>query len=76
MTQSGGLTNAIIRMARVEVALVGSCPCSSAGTRTCPAGQAPVVGAGGLLGCGRGSARAGGRVLAGSGVQFRMGVGE
>ncbi|KAJ7998944.1 hypothetical protein DPEC_G00210250 [Dallia pectoralis] len=44
LTQSGGLTNAIIRMAGVEVAVVGSCPGSSAGTHaTAPAVRQPPV---------------------------------
>ncbi|KAJ8409304.1 hypothetical protein AAFF_G00235020 [Aldrovandia affinis] len=43
VTRSGGLTNAIIRMAGVEVAVVGSCPCSSAGTHTYPGGARLAV---------------------------------
>lgn len=48
LTRSGGLTNAIIRMARVEVAVVGSCPGSSAGAPLLAPGstsyQSPLAG--------------------------------
>lgn len=55
VTRSGGLTNAIIWMVRVEVVVVGSCPSSSAGTPA-PEVRAPVeaskLAGGGSVGCG------------------------